>query len=149
MMDTGSDSNNASAAIRQIVDARIKAIHDKDAKALLAMYMPDVVSYDLMKPLQNDGTDTISKRLANWFKNYDGPIDQEVANLTIAASGDVAFSYCLTRTVGTSLNGEIMDMWYRTTTCYRKVSNRWLINHDHNSEPFDMENGQVLLGLKP
>ena len=40
-------------------------------------------------------------------------------------------------------------MWLRTTTCYRKVGGEWLVTHEHNSVPFDVETGKASLALQP
>ena len=144
--------NNLSASrqeIKNLLDAKIKAIYDRDLEGLLSNYPPDVVTFDLMSPLQNNTRDAIKKRLENWFAGYESPISQEIANLEIAVSGDIAYSHCLTRTYGTNAKGEDMDMWYRTTDGYRKIDGKWFITHEHNSEPINMETGMAMFDLKP
>ena len=37
----------------------------------------------------------------------------------------------------------------RATVCFGKVDGKWMITHEHNSVPFNMENGQASLDLKP
>jgi uncharacterized protein (TIGR02246 family) len=145
--------NNLAAGeqeIKDLIDAKIRAIYERDIEGLLSNYPPDVVTFDLMSPLQNNTRDAIKKRLESWFAGYESPISQEIACLEIAVSGDVAFSHCLTRTYGTNAKGEDMDMWYRTTNGYRKTGgNRWFITHEHNSEPIHMETGMAMFDLKP
>jgi uncharacterized protein (TIGR02246 family) len=143
--------NNLSAAqqeIKDLIDAKIKAVYNRDAEGLLANYPADVVTFDLMSPLQNNTRDAIEKRLESWFAGYESPISQEVANLEVTVSGDIAYSHCLTRTNGTNAKGDNMDMWYRTTYCYRKAGGKWLITHEHNSEPIDMKTGMAMFDLK-
>jgi ketosteroid isomerase-like protein len=46
-------------------------------------------------------------------------------------------------------NGKKEDMWVRATLCFRKIEGKWLITHEHDSEPFDMQTFKALLDLKP
>ncbi|MBB6107704.1 Ketosteroid isomerase homolog [Mucilaginibacter lappiensis] len=143
------DLENEKRQIQSLIAAKIKLIYNRNIDELLANYAADVVSFDLMSPLQNNGIAPMKKRLENWFAGYKSPIKQETANLKIMVSEEIAYSHCLTRTFGINSNGEEMDMWYRTTTGYKKENGRWLITHDHNSEPIDMETGKAMFGLKP
>jgi ketosteroid isomerase-like protein len=69
--------------------------------------------------------------------------------LTIAASDDVAFSYSLNRTGGTTKTGAQVDRWLRWTAGYRKTNGKWLIVHEQVSVPVDARNDKALLDLKP
>jgi hypothetical protein len=41
--------------IRALLDERVRAIHDRDAQALVSPCAPDVVSFDALPPLQRLG----------------------------------------------------------------------------------------------
>jgi ketosteroid isomerase-like protein len=138
-----------SQEILAVINGRIKAIYEKDEQGVLTKYAPNVVSFDLAPPLKSVGIDTIKKRLQNWFAIYQDHINQEVAEIEIEGCGDLAHSHCLTRTNGTSTQGEKMDMWYRTTTFYKNIDGKWLITHEHVSDPIDMETGKVIFDLQP
>lgn len=135
--------------IKALLDQKIKAIYNKDMEGILAMYTDDVVTFDLKDPLQNAGTGTIKNRLREWFISYQSEINQEYQKLEVYAGDSVAFSHCLTRTYGTSIKGEQQDMWYRTTNGFKKIDNKWLITHEHVSEPIDMNTGMAMFDLKP
>jgi ketosteroid isomerase-like protein len=135
--------------ILAVIEDRINAIYEKDEQRVLANYAPNIISFDLAPPLKSIGIDTIKKRLQNWFAIYQGHINQEVTGVEIEGSCDMAHSHCLTRTHGTSIQGEEMDMWYRTTTFYKNIHGKWLITHEHISDPIDMETGKVIFDLKP
>jgi ketosteroid isomerase-like protein len=141
------EAHTAHAEIRELIDDKIIAVYNRDEKALLAKYAPGVITYDLAAPLQNNAG--LEERLQQWFASYMGHINQEVANVEIAAGEDIAYSHCLMRTWGTSVKGEEQDMWYRVTSCYKKEGGEWRITHEHISEPIDMENGKALFTLKP
>lgn len=40
-------------------------------------------------------------------------------------------------------------MWVRATICFRKIEGKWMITHEHNSTPFDVETGRASLDLQP
>src|SRR3546814_11024857 len=72
-----------------------------------------------------------------------GPMIFEVADLSVAAAGDVAFAYGLTRCGGAGENGEEQASWMRMTACYRRRDGRWKIVHEHFSAPFRSEERRV------
>lgn len=141
------DTLTADAEIRELIDNKIIAVYNRDEKALLAKYAPGVITFDIGAPLQNESG--IEVRLEKWFSGYMGHINQEVADVEVAANSDIAYSHCLMRTWGTSVEGREFDMWYRVTSCYKKLDGEWRITHEHLSEPIDMENGKALFTLKP
>jgi ketosteroid isomerase-like protein len=146
-MSSITDTLTADAEIRELIDDKTIAVYNRDEKALLAKYAPGLITFDLAQPLQNNGG--MEARLQQWFAGYMGHISQEVTNVEITAGEDIAYSHCLMRTWGTSIEGRELDMWYRVTSCYKKLDGEWRITHEHLSEPIDMENGKALFTLKP
>src|SRR5262245_25750729 len=57
LMSTIVTPAEAEAEIRAIMQARVAAVRAKDSAALVAHHAPDVVSYDLLEPLQYRGRD--------------------------------------------------------------------------------------------
>ena len=139
--------STAESEIRELIDARAKAIREKNANAILSTYAPDVVMYNLAPPLQTRGPDR--KMLETWFASYQGAMGCEKRDLNISASDSVAFCNYLFRITGTSTEGKAEDMWVRATLGFNKTGGQWLITHEHNSEPFDMQTFKALLDLKP
>ena len=148
-METEVSASIEQDQIQAIIDKKIIGIYNRDEHAVLSVYAPDVVSFDLAPPLQNKGIAGVKKRLQGWFASYMGHITQKVADVKIMVDQEIAFSHSLTRTFGTSIQGEEQDMWYRTTTCYKKTMGQWLIVHEHTSDPVDFETGKILFDLKP
>jgi uncharacterized protein (TIGR02246 family) len=145
----GASTEPPDAAIRQLLESQEQAIRDKDAEALLAGLAESVVSFDAVPPLRNAGKTTVRDRLQQWLDGYDGPIGCETRELEIAASGAVAFAHALQRFSGTLTGGAAVDMWLRVTWGLRQIDNRWVITHQHLSDPFDPESGQAKLDLTP
>ena len=40
-------------------------------------------------------------------------------------------------------------MWVRTTVCFLKIEDRWMVTHEHTSSPFSPETGRASMDLKP
>jgi ketosteroid isomerase-like protein len=137
------------AAIRTIIDERVKAVHDKDINALLSNHTPNIVSFDVINPLQYVGADTVRKRIEKWFSSFQSSIGYEVRDLNITTGKTVAFCHYLYRVSGTLIEGAKVEMWVRATVCLSKIDDKWAIVQEHQSVPFDSETGKASLNLKP
>jgi uncharacterized protein (TIGR02246 family) len=137
------------AAIRELIDGFVNAIRAKDINAVMSVFAPEVVSFDLGPPLQHAGGEEFRKRWQELFESYQNAIDYEVRDLRITAGNDVAFSHSLNRVSGTMKNGQKNDRWLRWTAGYRKTNGRWLIVHEQVSVPVDVRNGKAILDLRP
>lgn len=137
------------AHVRGIIEERVKAIHDKDINALLRSHAPDVLAFDVITPLQYVGAATVRDRAEQWFASYPGSIGYEIRNLKVTAGGGVAFGHYLYHVTGTLTDGATVDMWVRVTVCLQQIEGRWMIVHEHQSVPFDIETGKASLDLKP
>jgi uncharacterized protein (TIGR02246 family) len=134
--------SSSAAQIRGLIGDRVKAVRGKDVDALVLHYARDVLSFDVVNPLQSTGSDAIKKRLDEWFSSFQGSIDFEINDLKITASEDVAFCHGLSNVKGTTTIGGKISMWYRTTICYQKMDGRWTITHEHDSVPFNCRKRQ-------
>ena len=143
------DAGSAADELRRIVAERVAAVAAKDAATLAARQAGDVVLFDVLPPLRSDGNDAVEAKTRAWFEGYDGDIGYEVADLEVAADGDVGFCSFVFHVSGRLVSGAEVDMWVRATLGCRRVEGRWLIVHDHESVPFDPETGQALINLTP
>ena len=137
------------AQIRALIDGRANAVRARDVKGAISSLAPDILSFDVVNPLQRVGSDASAKRAEEWFSSFEGPIGYEIRNLSITAGNDVAFSHGLSHVSATRADGEQLDMWWRTTVCFRKADGKWMVTHEHNSVPFDVQSGKASLDLKP
>jgi len=135
--------------IRALIDDRVKAVRAKDINRALSSMAPDILSFEVVNPLQQIGSDASKKRAEEWFSSFQGPIGYEIRDLSVAASDDVAFSHGLSHVSATRTDGGQLDMWWRMTVCFRKIGGKWMVTHEHNSVPFDVESGKASLDLKP
>jgi ketosteroid isomerase-like protein len=137
------------ADIRQRIDRLVEAIRAMDLEGVKSIYAPDIVSFDIVPPLQHVRAEAQSKNWADVFTTYQRPLGYEIHDLTITVGDDVAFGHSLNRISGTLKNGNRADFWLRWTSCFRKIDGNWLIVHHQASVPVDFESGRALLNLEP
>lgn len=109
----------------------------------------DIVSFDIVPPLQHEGAQAKWKNWVDVFSVYQRPLGYEIRDLMLTVGDDVAFGHSLNRVSGTLKNGNRTDYWVRWTGCFRKIDGNWLIVHDQVSVPFDGQSGRALLNLEP
>jgi ketosteroid isomerase-like protein len=140
---------NNEAEIRALFKDRVNAVRMKDVDKLMSGYAPNVLSFDVVDPLQYAGSDGIRTRMEEWFSSFQGPISLENRNLTIAACEDVAFCHSLCHVNAITTGGAHLEMWWRETVCFRRIDDKWTITHQHSSVPFNVESGKASLDLEP
>ncbi len=148
-MSTDHDDANSEGEIRAIIERRVTSVGNKDIDGLMARQAPEVLSFDVVDPLQHVGAESIRNRLSDWFASYKGSIGYEIRELGIVAGERIAFCHYLFRITGTLNAGGEVAMWVRATVCLERTDNTWLIVHEHQSVPFDAETGQASLELNP
>ena len=137
------------ARIRKLINDRAKAVRAKDINGSVTSYAQDIVSFDVVNPLQKIGLDACRQRAEAWFSSFEGPIGYEICDLSITTGDDVAFCHSLNHVNGTKTDGGQIDMWWRSTLCCHKIEGQWMVTHEHSSVPFDVESGKASLDLKP
>ena len=148
-MTTATSKATNEAEIRKLIDDQAKAVREKNIDGSMANYAPDIVSFDVVNPLQKIGLDAYRKRAEEWFSSFQGPIGYEIRYLNITTGDDVAFCHSLNRVSATKTDGGKLEMWWRATVCYRRIDFNWKVTHEHQSVPFDVGTGKASLDLKP
>lgn len=140
---------NPESEIRDLLSERTEATRNKDIGSLMESFAPEVLSFDVIDPLQYKGSNAINERMEQWFSTFEGSIGFEVNDLQITANDDIGFCSGLNHVHGTKIDGDVLDMWWRSTLCLKKINGKWQIMHQHNSVPFNTETGKASLDLKP
>jgi ketosteroid isomerase-like protein len=139
----------AEQELRDVVEDRVRAVRAKDRAALAKYPADDVVTFDVLPPLNSRGSGPVLEHLDQWFDSYAGPIAYAVRDLEVTAEGDLGFASFLYHVGGTLKTGGEVDMWVRATLCFRRLGGAWRILHDHESVPFDPATGRALITLEP
>jgi ketosteroid isomerase-like protein len=137
------------AVIRELIDRFAEAFRAKDVDGCMSVFSPEIVSFDILPPLQAVGAETFVKHWQEFFESYQGPLEVEFPDVSVVAGDNVAFSYCLHRIAGPLKNGRETDFWLRWTAGWRKTGSKWLIVHEQVSIPVDLGSGKAMMDLKP
>ena len=95
------------------------------------------VGFFIAPPLPAKGP--LKDELEGWFATFRGPIGYELRDVKITASDDLAFSHGFIHITGTKSDGELPDVWFRETLCFRKSDGQWRIAHARESVPYYMD----------
>jgi len=139
------------AEIRELVLERAAAVGAKDAKAMVAHNAPTMVEYNLAPPLRQPSAGRDVGPVEKWLATFQGPMSMEVRDLAVTAEGSVAFCTSLNCLTATPAGGaESFSLWFRVTLGLRKIDGKWLIVHEHESVPFEMDGSlQAAVNLQP
>jgi ketosteroid isomerase-like protein len=148
-MTSEEHKKNDEAAIKRVIEGFAEALRAKDLDGVMSMYAPEVVTFDVVPPLQYVGADALRKRWEEVFSSLPGSIGYEIADLSITVGEDMAFTHYFPRTSATLPTGQKIGNWLRCTACFRKIGGQWLLVHDHISAPIDVQTGRAVLDLKP
>jgi ketosteroid isomerase-like protein len=135
--------------VRALLESWSEAARIKDIDRLMSLYSADIVYFDIVPPLQYTGSSAVRGNFLRWFDGFKSSIGQEIRDLNILASGDIAVAYMLIRASGTLKDGQEVGYWVRATVCCQRSDHRWLITHEHISVPFDFESGSAAMALVP
>ena len=135
--------------VRALLESWSEAIRIKNIDRLMSLYSPDIIYFDVVPPLRYTGSAAVRGNFLRWFDGFKGSIGQEIRDVTISASGDVAVAHMLIRASGTRKNGREVGYWVRATVCCQRSDHRWLITHEHISVPVDFASGSAAMDLVP
>jgi ketosteroid isomerase-like protein len=136
------------AAIEAVLMKFRKAHYEKDAAAVVALYAPGAVLFDLAPPLAHRIDEQAMKA---WFDTWEGPVESISRDSEIVVGGDTAFCHGLVQvTAVTREGGEEAVWWMRATTCLVRTEGGWKIAHEHTSVPFHMDGSfRAAIDLEP
>ena len=138
------DTVDAETQIREILEARTRALAGKDAAALAVANDDAVVVFDAVAPFVHRGAETAARK-REWLAAYRTGIGHAIRDLEITVGDCLAFCHYLVRISGTMADGTEVGMWVRATSCFRDRGDGWKIVHEHASVPFDPETGQAVV----
>jgi ketosteroid isomerase-like protein len=123
----------------EVSDKLLRALEAKDAKEATAVFAEDPVVFTMTPEQNSEGEEDVKR----WLDGFvEGP-RFETADRHLTVDGDVAFSYGLVHLRGKKVEGEVVDVWYRETNCFRRINGDWKIIHSHESIPFMKPEAQL------
>ena len=126
--------------IRSMIEKRAATLETGDAKAFLAYNAPEVVQYTLAPPLRQVSDPRDPGPLERWLATFEAPPRREVTRLEIVAGADVAYATSIdSLTAIPTGTTQPFTLWHRVTLGLRRIDGEWLITHEHQSVPFEMD----------
>lgn len=132
---TGDRHSDAEEAIRSLLEDWARANREAQNDQVLAGHAADARIFDVLPPLQYEGTDAYSKSWDDWQPTFEIPSLFELHDLQITAGSEVGFAHGLIRCGGRLPSGKDIEDWVRATFCFRKTGDSWKIVHQHISMP--------------
>src|SRR4051812_14659908 len=132
-MKTEKNKTIEEAKIRQQMDRFVEAFRTKNVNLMMSLFSPDMISFDIIPPLQYVGSDAYRNVWKETFELFTDPIEIELRDVHVTSGEDVAFSYCFLRLNAKMKNGREIGYWERLTCCFQRIENKWLIVHEHVS----------------
>jgi len=135
--------------IRGQIDRFVTAFRNKDLDLMMSLFVEEMISFDIIPPLQYAGSAVYRKVWKETFALFPDDIRIEIRDLNIMADSSLAFSHCFLRLTATMVSEKKIDYWERLTCCFREIKGKWLIVHEHVSLPVDLKNGHAAMDLQP
>jgi ketosteroid isomerase-like protein len=127
------------ATIRSILQVWAENTRLGKQDAILANHAPDVLIFDVLKPMQYESAAAYRASWGEWQPQTVGDNVFELQNLKITAGRDVAFAHAFLRCGGTSRSGKTFEDLVRATFCLAKPNGIWQITHQHISKPLGVD----------
>jgi uncharacterized protein (TIGR02246 family) len=129
------DRRRDEADIHALIENWAKAVRAENLEGILADHSPDILMFDLPRPTQSRGIDAYRKTWPPLFAWLRGSGAFDLSDIDVTAGDDVAFVTALIHCRGTEANGEKTQLEVRLTVGLRKIGGRWVVTHEHHSEP--------------
>ena len=123
------------AQVRSLLLSWADATRAGRQDAILQGHHRNVLVYDVLKPLLYDGADAYRASWDSWQPETQGDNIFEFTDLNVVAGDDIAFATGLIKCGGTLENGKTFEDLVRATFCLQKLSDNWLVMHQHISKP--------------
>jgi ketosteroid isomerase-like protein len=137
--------------IREVIESKAATLKTGDVKTMLSYYAPEVVEFSLAPPLRQARDPRDPGPMQAWLATFEAPPTREVTQLEITAGDDVAFATSIDSMSAVPKGmTEGFTLWFRVTLGLRRIDGRWLITHQHDSVPFEMDGSfRASVDLKP
>jgi uncharacterized protein (TIGR02246 family) len=120
--------------LRALIARWSKAVRDEDMAGIRADHDPDILMFDVPPPFLIRGLDAYMATWDKFFACQAKPVQFDFHDITITASGDVAFATAIGECCDLS-SGAAVHLEFRLTMGFRKHDERWRIVHEHHSIP--------------
>jgi ketosteroid isomerase-like protein len=122
--------------VRHVLEQWAAATRENRLDDILAGHAPQALIYDVLPPLQYEGTEAYRRSWGDWQPATQGEDVFQLEDLVITADAEVAFAHGLLRCGGRLPDGRSFEELARATFCLRRTGAHWQVTHQHISKPF-------------
>ena len=138
------------AQIKALEASFASAVTAKDVDAVMKVYSPDVLVFDLVPPREYVGAAAYGADWKALFSQFAGPVKFEITDMVVFSEGTMGYSHSIQHMSGVDPKGAPVDMTVRVTDVYHKQDGgAWRIVHEHVSAPIDLATDKGDLASKP
>jgi uncharacterized protein (TIGR02246 family) len=132
--------------IASMLQRYVDAVRDKDAGALLALYAPDMRSFDLWGRWSHDAASWRTS-VEQWFGSLgDETVAVRFDELRITGNEEFASASAIGSYAAIAADGSVLrSMQNRFTWVLARHDTGWRVLHEHSSAPIDATSLQVIL----
>jgi len=114
---------NDEKAIRALNQRFHDAFKAKDVHAIMSVYVPDesLVVFDVIPPRQYVGAKAYRKDFEDFIAAFPGPMEYEITDLSITASGTLGYSHRIDNLVLTDKEGKQVNLAVRGRMCIARA----------------------------
>jgi ketosteroid isomerase-like protein len=139
MEEHSQTSTSDQESIRQILNEWAETTRTGQLDLILANHHKDTLFYDVLPPMQYEGTEAYRRSWDEWHPDAEGEGIFELQNLSITANAGLAFAHGFILCGGAGPNGKIFSDTVRATFCLQKSDGSWKIEHQHISKPLQLK----------
>ncbi len=121
--------------IRELLETWADAVRRRDLDGVCTARAADVVLFDVPPPAVHTGAEAYRRSFEQMFPWLGADGRYTLHDLAVTAGGDVGFAHALVDCRGTRADGSPQPVTVRLTVGLRRVDERWVVTHEHHSEP--------------
>jgi uncharacterized protein (TIGR02246 family) len=125
--------------VRSIIEDWAAAVRARDIEGVVRHHAADLLFFDVIGPVRRKGLEVYRQSwLEEFFPWHGGTGRFDLVDLKVAAGGGVAFATALLECAGTE-DGKRAAYTLRLTIGLERREGRWLVVHEHHSQPIDFD----------
>ena len=146
--EAGHDGEDMSAAHSQqshvfsdLLQRWAAAVRAQDIDGVLRDHAPDILMFDVVGPRQIEGVEAYRAAWVDQFFPWNSTTRTfDLSRIKVSAGDTVAFATALLDCAGVE-GGETVSFKLRLTVGFERRDGRWMVTHEHHSEPLPVTAG--------
>jgi ketosteroid isomerase-like protein len=141
----GSVWADAAGEIRAAQESIATGAQTRNLDLIMSNYLRSdkLFVFDVYPPRAYVGWDAFRKDWSDFLGGLKGPITYQMVDMDVDTDGKLGYVHVIEHIAGISTAGKPVEINMRITELYRKITGKWLIEHEHASVPVDIKTGRA------